>query len=196
MSCEDCGIEFNEETRSWLVYTLCHVCETNDWWDTCEHIRDDMQLAVKTGSNQDAIATDLAHLVQINKNLGSRKYSGRSSNRKGRVDEKPTNRECDTCGYHLPNNFERWKTKCYRCYKLFKEGALAISPKDSESKVEEKRTEVRSTQNTSDVGDNWILVTHRRKVRHLNKIHLQQEEERAVKEQLTEQLYRADASSI
>lgn len=63
MSCEDCGIELDEETRSWPVYTLCHVCETNDWWGSYGGVNDSIQPAVNTGSLRDAVAINLAHLV-------------------------------------------------------------------------------------------------------------------------------------
>ena len=114
-----------------------------------------------------------AHLIQMRDCLKDGRYSSMSSNARGRLDVKPPNRECDTCGRCLPNHIERWKTKCYRCYRLFKEGAL---PKVSESKVQQPEAPSRS-----EVDDNWVLVADRKKVKHLDKIRLRQEKEQTLK---------------
>ncbi len=197
MLCEYCGIELNEETRSWPVHTLCHVCETNDWWSSYGGISDTIQPVVNTGSLGDAAAMNLAYVLQTMDNLGCGKYKSKFSNRGARVDVKSTKRECDTCGHSLPNNFEMWKTKCYHCYKLFKDGTLSTLSIGLESKVNDtpvprrdtKHTKSSSTQNKSDMGDinndndEWVVVTNRRKVNHLDKIRVHQEKQRAIKEQ-------------
>jgi hypothetical protein len=191
MSCEDCGIELNDETRSWPVHTLCHVCETNDWWSSYGGIDDTIMPATNTGSLRDAVAMNLVYVMEMKDNLENRNYKGKSLKRGARQYVTSTKRECDTCGHHLPNNLERWKTKCYRCYKLFKDGTLAILPSGSESKQGEKTVQIKntkvtkspSTQNASNIddlnnnSDNWVVVTDRRKVKHLDKIRLRQDKE-------------------
>lgn len=65
--CADCGIELNEQTRSWPVPSLCHVCETNDWWSDFD---DNTGLNVTqptnyTGTLKDALTLHMSHLMKI-----------------------------------------------------------------------------------------------------------------------------------